>query len=254
MAAMLDISGRCALVTGASRGLGRHFALTLAKAGAKVALAARNVDLLNQVAEEIAETGGEAIVVTLDVTDSTSVGNAIDMAEKELGALDILVNNSGVAITKPALDMSEDEWDTVIDTDLKGAWLMARDAAARMARRGAGGKIVNIASIGGLIALGQLSSYCAAKAGLIHLTHALAAELARHDIQVNAIAPGYIETDMNRAFFASESGKKLIDREIPQRRLGQPADLDGALLVLASDASRFMTGSVIVVDGGHSLG
>ncbi len=251
---MFDLTGRCALVTGASRGLGRHFAHTLAKAGAKVALAARNVDLLEQVGAEIAVGGGESLVVLLDVTDSANVEQAIAETEDKLGPLAILVNNSGVAIAKPALDMTEDEWDTVIDTDLKGAWLMAREAAARMARRGEGGKIINIASIGGLITLGQLSSYGAAKAGLIHLTHALAVELARHDIQVNAIAPGYVETDMNRDFFASEAGRKLIDAQIPQRRLGRPQDLDGALLVLASAASRFMTGSVIVVDGGHSLG
>ena len=251
---MFDLTGRCALVTGASRGLGRHFAHTLAKAGAKVALAARNVDLLEQVGAEIAVGGGESLVVLLDATDSANVEQAIAETEDKLGPLTILVNNSGVAIAKPALDMTEDEWDTVIDTDLKGVWLMAREAAARMARRGEGGKIINIASIGGLITLGQLSSYGAAKAGLIHLTHALAVELARHDIQVNAIAPGYVETDMNRDFFASEAGRKLIDAQIPQRRLGRPQDLDGALLVLASAASRFMTGSVIVVDGGHSLG
>ena len=217
-------------------------------------MAARNVDLLEQVGAEIAVGGGESLVVLLDVTDSANVEQAIAETEDKLGPLAILVNNSGAAIAKPALDMTEDEWDTVIDTDLKGAWLMAREAAARMARRGEGGKIINIASIGGLITLGQLSSYGAAKAGLIHLTHALAVELARHDIQVNAIAPGYVETDMNRDFFASEAGRKLIDAQIPQRRLGRPQDLDGALLVLASAASRFMTGSVIVVDGGHSLG
>ena len=251
---MFDLTGRCALVTGASRGLGRHFALTLAKAGAKIALASRSVDLLEQAGAEIADAGGDFLVVPLDVTDSKIVKQAIAKTEDELGPIDILVNNSGVAIAKPALDLTEDEWDTVIDTDLKGAWLMAREVATRMARRGAGGKIINIASIGGLIALGQLSSYGAAKAGLIHLTHALAVELARHDIQVNAIAPGYVETDMNRDFFASDGGRKLIDAQIPQRRLGQPQDLDGVLLVLASDASRFMTGSVIVVDGGHSLG
>jgi NAD(P)-dependent dehydrogenase (short-subunit alcohol dehydrogenase family) len=251
---MFDLTGRCALVTGASRGLGRHFALTLAKAGAKIALASRSVDLLEQAGAEIADAGGDFLVVPLDVTDSKIVKQAIAKTEDELGPIDILVNNSGVAIAKPALDLTEYEWDTVIDTDLKGAWLMAREVATRMARRGAGGKIINIASIGGLIALGQLSSYGAAKAGLIHLTHALAVELARHDIQVNAIAPGYVETDMNRDFFASDAGRKLIDAQIPQRRLGRPQDLDGVLLVLASDASRFMTGSVIVVDGGHSLG
>jgi NAD(P)-dependent dehydrogenase (short-subunit alcohol dehydrogenase family) len=251
---MHNLKGRVALVTGASRGLGRHFALTLADAGAKVALAARNEPLLREVRDEIVAMGGEAMVVWLDVTDSASVAAAVEQAESEYEGIDILVNNSGVAITKPALEVTEQDWDTVLDTDLKGAWLVAREVANGMASRGQGGKIVNIASIGGLIALGQLSTYAAAKAGLIHLTHALGVELARHGIQVNAIAPGYIETDMNREFFASDAGQKLINREVPQRQLGKPTDLDGALLLLASDASRFMTGSVIVVDGGHSLG
>lgn len=249
-----DLEGRNALVTGASRGLGRHFALTLARAGARVALAARGVEKLSEVAAEISGFGGRALPVALDVTKSESVREAVDCAETELGPLHILVNNSGIAVTKPALEVSEEEWDSVIDTDLKGAWLMAREVAERMARHGHGGKIINIASIGGMIVLGQVSSYCAAKAGLIHLTHALASELARHDIQVNAIAPGYVETDMNREFFASDAGQRLIAAKIPQRKLGQPEDLDGALLLLASDASRFMTGSVVVVDGGHSLG
>ena len=254
MTQLFDLSGRNALVTGASRGLGRHFALTLARAGARLALAARDTAALAEAAEEIAAFGGRALPVELDVRSAASVAAAVEAAETELGPLHVLVNNSGVAVTKPALEMNEDDWDTVVDTNLKGAWLMARAVATCMVRHGHGGKIVNIASIGGLIALGQLSVYGAAKAGLIHLTHALAAELARHDIQVNAIAPGYVETDMNRAFFASDPGRRLIETQVPQRRLGQPDDLDGALLLLASDASRFMTGSVVVVDGGHSLG
>ena len=254
MSQLFDLEGCNAIVTGASRGLGRHFALTLARAGARVALAARDTAKLAEVAEEIGGFGGRALPVALDVTKSASVREAVDCAETELGPVHLLVNNSGIAVTKPALEVTEEEWDRVIDTDLKGAWLMAREVADCMVRHGHGGKIINIASIGGLVVLGQVSSYCAAKAGLIHLTHALEAELARHDIQVNAIAPGYVETDMNRGFFASDAGQTLIASQIPQRRLGQPEDLDGALLLLASNASRFMTGSVIVVDGGHSLG
>lgn len=251
MSRLFDLTGRNALVTGASRGLGRHFAITLARAGARVALAARDTARLDAVAAEIAASGGRAFATGLDVTDSDSVCRAVRDAEAALGACHILVNNSGIAIAKPALELSEAEWDAVVDTDLKGAWLMARAAAARMIEHG-GGKIVNIASVGGLITLGRLASYGAAKAGLIHLTRALAVELARHDIQVNALAPGYIETDMNRDFFSSSAGKTLINREIPQRRLGKPEDLDAALLMLASNASRFMTGSVVVIDGGHS--
>jgi len=182
MSQLFHLEGCNAIVTGASRGLGRHFALTLARAGARVALAARDTAALSRVAAEIADFGGRALPVTLDVTKAASVQDAVDCAETELGPLHILVNNSGIAVTKPALEVTEDEWDRVIDTDLKGAWLMAREVAERMARHGHGGKIINIASIGGLIVLGQVSGYCAAKAGLIHLTHALAAELARHDI------------------------------------------------------------------------
>jgi NAD(P)-dependent dehydrogenase (short-subunit alcohol dehydrogenase family) len=249
-----DLEGRNALVTGASRGLGRHFALTLARAGARVALAARSTDRLAEVAREIEGFGARALPVALDVTDEASVHAAVAAAETELGALHILINNAGLAVTKTVLETSQADWDLVLDTNLKGAFLVAREVARCMARHDHGGKIINIASIGGMIALGQLASYGASKAGLIQLTRSLAAELARYDIQVNAIAPGYVETDMNRAFFATEAGQKLIETEIPQRRLGRPEDLDGALLLLASDASRFITGSVIVVDGGHSLG
>jgi len=165
----------------------------------------------------------------------------------------VLVNNAGMAITKPALETTPNEWQQVVDTNLSGAFLVAREVAMRVAARD-GGRIVNIASIGGMIALGRVASYCASKAGLIHLTHALARELARHDVRVNAIAPGYVETNLNRDFFASEAGKAVIEGAIPQRRLGQPEELDGALLLLASNASPFMTGSVVVIDGGHSLG
>jgi NAD(P)-dependent dehydrogenase (short-subunit alcohol dehydrogenase family) len=253
MSDLFDMSGSRALITGASRGLGRHFASTLAKAGADVAITARNPDALAATAAEVEALGRKAFPVAMEVTDPASVANAVEAAEAALGPLDVLVNNAGMAITKPALETTPEEWQQVIDTNLSGAFLVAREVAKRMAA-GGGGRIVNIASIGGMIALGRVASYCASKAGLIHLTHALARELARHDVRVNAIAPGYVETDLNRDFFASEPGKALIDSAIPQRRLGQPAELDGALLLLASNASPFMTGSVVVVDGGHSLG
>lgn len=247
------LAGRVALITGASRGLGRGFALTLARAGAAVAVTGRDMERLGALGDEIMGAGGRAAPIALDVTDAAAVTAGVAAAEDALGPLDILVNNSGVALTKAALEMSEADWDYVVDTNLKGAWLVAQAVAKGMVARGRGGRIINIASIASSVVLGQLSAYCASKAGLAHLTRALAVEWARHDIQVNAIAPGYIETDMNKDFFASAAGQALIRREIPQRRIGQPEDLDGALLLLASDASRFMTGAIIAVDGGHAV-
>ena len=246
----LDLHGKTALVTGASSGLGRHFARTLAGAGARVALAARRLDRLEALAAEIAAAGGHAFAVQLDVRDGASVDAALERVAAECGPPDILINNSGVAVTRPVLELDEAEWGAVLDTNLSGAWRVARAAARRMAAAGRGGSIVNIASILGVRVAAQVSAYVASKAGLIGLTHALALELARHSIRVNAIAPGYIETEMNRDFFATPAGEALIKR-VPQRRIGRPQDLDGALLLLASDASAFMTGAVIAVDGGH---
>jgi len=252
MADRFSVEGRVALVTGASSGLGRHFALTLARAGAKVALGARRMDRLAALAEEIAGFDGRALPVELDVTDAASVRSAVEATETELGPVAILVNNSGVAVVKPPLEMEEADWDAVLDTNLKGAWLMAREVAAAMARHGHGGTIVNIASMLAERVIGQNVAYAASKAGLVHMTHALAFELARFGIRVNAISPGYIETEMNREFLASDRGQEMLKR-IPQRRYGKPEDLDGVLLLLASDASGFVTGAVIAADGGHGV-
>lgn len=246
------LDGRIALVTGASSGLGRHFALVLAKAGASVAVAARRVELLADVAAEIAAAGGTAAAVALDVTDGAAIKAAFDDAEKTLGPIDVLVNNAGVALTKPALETDEADWDHVLDTNLKGAWMVAREAARRMADAGNGGSIVNLGSIVAERVAGGLSAYAASKAGLIQLTRALAVELARHSIRVNALAPGYIETDINLEYFATDAGQRMVKR-IPQRRVGRLDDLDGPLLLLASGASAFMTGSVVTVDGGHTV-
>lgn len=246
----VDLTGRAALVTGASSGLGRHFAGVLARAGAKVALAARRVESLERVCEDIVRDGGEAVAVPMDVTDAASVRAAVADAADGLGGLDILVNNAGTTLTKSVLDIEEDEWDRVMDTNLKGCFLVAKEAARTMREHGRGGSIVNIASILGVRVAGHVAPYVASKAGLIQLTKAMALELARHRIRVNALCPGYIETDLNRDFFAGDAGQALIKR-VPQRRLGQPEELDGPLLLLCSDASSFMTGSVIAVDGGH---
>lgn len=250
MSDLFRLEGQRILVTGASSGLGRHFAITLARAGGAVALAARSADRLAEAAEEIRALGGKAVPVILDVTEASSVRGAVARAEADLGPITTLVNNAGVVVSKPLLDHDEGDWDRVMDTNLKGAWLVAREVAGCMVARGQGGNIINIASILGLRVAGGIPEYCASKAGLIQLTRAMALELARHKIRVNAIAPGYIRTDLNREFFQTEAGQALI-RRIPQRRVGEPSDLEGALLLLASDASRYMTGSVITVDGGH---
>ena len=247
-----DLRGQAALVTGASSGIGRHLAELLAAAGAGVALAARRADRLAEAAREIEAAGGRCLPIALDVTRSDSVAAAVAAAESELGPLTILVNNAGVTVAKPVLQHTEEEWDYVLDTNLKGAWLMAREFAQHLVDRGRPGRIVNIASVLGLRTIAWVPSYSAAKAGLIHLTHVLAMELARYGILVNAIAPGYVETDFNRDFLRSEAGKKLEAR-IPLRRVGRPDDLDGAMLLLASSAGAYITGAVIAVDGGHGV-
>ena len=247
-----DLRGQAALVTGASSGIGRHLAELLAAAGARVALAARRADRLAEAAREIEAAGGRCLPIALDVTRSDSVAAAVAAAESELGPLTILVNNAGVTVAKPVLQHTEEEWDYVLDTNLKGAWLMAREFAQHLVDRGRPGRIVNIASVLGLRTIAWVPSYSAAKAGLIHLTHVLAMELARYGILVNAIAPGYVETDFNRDFLRSEAGKKLEAR-IPLRRVGRPDDLDGAMLLLASSAGAYITGAVIAVDGGHGV-
>jgi NAD(P)-dependent dehydrogenase (short-subunit alcohol dehydrogenase family) len=247
-----DLSGQAALVTGASSGIGRHLAELLAAAGAKVALAARRVEQLAEAAREIAVAGGQALPIECDVTRSGSVAAAVATAEAELGPLTILVNNAGVVVSKPLFEHSEADWDYVVDTNLKGAWLAAREFAHHLVGLKRPGRIINISSVLGFRTIGRVPAYCAAKAGLTHLTHVLAMELARYGILVNAVAPGYVETDFNRAFFATEAGKALISR-IPVKRLGQSEDLDGALLFLASPASAYVTGAVISVDGGHGV-
>jgi NAD(P)-dependent dehydrogenase (short-subunit alcohol dehydrogenase family) len=252
MSKRFDLTGKVALVTGASSGLGVHFARTLAAAGASVAIAARRADRLASLQAELQAAGGNAVAVALDVQSSDSITAAFAAAEKALGRIDIVVNNAGISIVKPALEMPVEDWDAVVNTNLRGAWLVAQTAGKRWLTGQRPGVIVNIASILGLRTIGQVAPYNASKAGLIHLTRALAMEWARHDIRVNAICPGYIETEMNSDFWKTPGGLRLIDR-IPQRRIGKPEHLDGALLLLASEAGSFMTGSVLTVDGGHTV-
>lgn len=246
----VDLGGKTVLITGASSGLGCHFAKLLAGSGARVALAARRRDRIKDLEKEIKAEGGQALAVSMDVTKPKAVTKALDIIEKRLGTPDILINNAGVAAASAALDISEAEWDSVVDTNLKGAWTVAQETARRMRDAGTKGVIVNIASILGFGVSKGVAPYAVSKAGVIHMTKCLALELARYGIRVNALAPGYIETDINREYLRSAVGKAMI-KDLPQRRVGQPLHLDGPLLLLASDASSYMTGSVITVDGGH---
>jgi NAD(P)-dependent dehydrogenase (short-subunit alcohol dehydrogenase family) len=242
----LDLAGKVAFVTGASGGLGAHFAATLAAAGAEVIIGARRPDAMAQIAGVILAAGGRCRTVALDVADADSIAALGSI----LPEVDILVNNAGIARDASALDLTEVDWDAVIDTNLKGMFLMAQAVGRAMKARGRGGSIINIASVLGLRQAGGVMPYAVSKAGTIQLTKSLALEWARHGIRVNALAPGYVETDLNSHFWDTEAGKAMI-RRIPQRRLGLLSDLDGPLLLLASDLSAYMTGSVIAVDGGH---
>ena len=246
----LSLAGRNALVTGANGGLGSHFAQTLANAGANVAIAARRLESLRPVQEALARAEVRVAAVALDVTNAEGVAHAFEQAAMVLGPITVVVNNAGVAITKPLLEQTEADWQQVIEVNLNGAWRVAQAAARHMVEHGQGGSIVNIGSILGLRVSSQVPSYAASKAALIQLTKAMALELARHRIRVNVLAPGYVETGINREFFASEAGQALI-RRVPQRRIGKPEELDGPLLLLASDAGSYMTGAVVTVDGGH---
>ncbi len=244
------LNGRRVLVTGASSGLGRHFAHSMAQAGASVVVAARRVDKLADTVAEIKAAGGEASAVRLDVTNMASVKAAFDQIESSGGLADVIVNNAGMAVNGAFLEQSEADWDTVIDTNLKGAWLVAQEGARRLVAAKQPGSIINIASITGERLAGRVAPYCTSKAGVMHLTRAMALELARHRIRVNALAPGYVQTELNRDFLVSDAGEKLRLR-IPQRRFGLPEELDGPLLLLASEAGTYITGSILFADGGH---
>lgn len=246
------LDGKVVLVTGASSGFGHHFAPALARQGAKVVVAARRRDPLLALEEQIESNGSKCLAVAMDVTSRDSVKAAFDQAEATFGYVDVIINNAGVGDSNSMFDVSDDEWDKVMDTNLKGAFNVSQEGARRMNMQGKSGSIINIASVLGLRVASHLTAYCASKAGLVQLTKAMALELARYKIRVNAICPGYFLTDINRDFMETDAGKQMIKR-VPQRRLGELNELLGPLFLLASDASTFMTGSVISVDGGHAV-
>lgn len=246
------LDGKVALVTGASSGFGRHFGEVLARAGARVVLAARRTDRVQAACDEIVAAGGQAIAVTMDVTDTASIRSAFDQAEQAFGLVTVVVNNAGITIPKPLVDLEDDDWANVIDTNLNGVAYVTREAARRMIAADTGGSVVNIASILAHREQKMLTNYAASKAAVVQFTRTAALELAPSNIRVNSISPGYFVTELNRGWFDTDDGKALI-RRIPQRRTGDLQDLNGPLLLLASEAGALMTGASLTVDGGHVL-
>mgnify|MGYP002078883036 FL=1 len=260
MAYNIDLSGRVAFITGASGGLGAQFARTLAAAGAGVVLASRRIEKLKALRAEIEGAGGDAHVVELDVTDNDSIKSAVAHAETEMGSIDILVNNSGVSTTQRIQDVGEDDYDFIFNTNVRGAFFVAQEVGKRMLARSrgaapgsfTGGRIINIASMAGLKVLPQIGVYCMSKAAVVQMTKAMALEWGRFGINVNAICPGYIDTEINHHHWQTEQGQKLIQM-LPRKRVGQPQDLDGLVLMLASDQSHFINGAVIAADDGFGV-
>ncbi len=260
MSYAIDLSGRVAFVTGASGSLGTEFAKTLASAGAAVVLAGRRVERLKALRAEIEAEGGDAHVVTLDVTDHASIKSAVAHAETEVGTIDILVNNSGVSTTQRIEDISQEDFDYVMDINTKGAFFVAQEVGKRMLGRATGcapgtftgGRIVNIASVAGLKVQSKIGLYCISKAAVVHMTRAMALEWGKHGINVNAICPGYIDSENNHHHWATEAGQKLVST-LPRKRIGQPADLNAVLMMLCSNQSHFVNGAIIQADDGLSL-
>lgn len=260
MAYSIDLSGRVAFITGASGGLGAQFARTLSSAGAAVVLASRRVEKLKDLRAQIEGEGGDAHVIQLDVTDHASIKSAVAHAETEVGSIDILVNNSGVSTSQRIQDVSGDDFDYMFDTNVKGAFFVAQEVGKRMLARAqgsapgtyTGGRIVNVASMAGLKVLPKIGVYCMSKAAVVQMTKAMALEWGRFGINVNAICPGYIDTDINHTHWKSESGQKLMQM-LPRKRVGQPQDLDALMVMLCSDQSHFINGAVISADDGFGV-
>jgi NAD(P)-dependent dehydrogenase (short-subunit alcohol dehydrogenase family) len=257
MAYSIDLSGRVAFVTGASGGLGAQFARTLAKAGAAVVLASRRIEKLKELRAQIEGEGGNAHVIELDVTDHDSIKSAVAHAETEFGSIDILVNNSGVSTTQRIQDVTEADYDFVFNTNTKGAFFVAQEVGKRMLARAkgsapgtfTGGRIINVASMAGLRVLPQIGVYCMSKAAVVQMTRAMALEWGKFGINVNALCPGYIDTEINHQHWQTEQGQKLIQM-LPHKRVGQPQDLDAVLVMLCANESHFINGAVISADDG----
>ena len=260
MAFEIDLSGRVALVTGASSGLGAQFARALSRAGAGVVLAARRMERLKDLRAELEAEGGDAHVVSLDVTDFASIKSAVAHAETEMGTIDILVNNSGVSTTQKLVDVSPDDYDFMMNTNTRGAFFVAQEVGKRMIARSrgaapgtfTGGRIVNVASMAGLKVLSQIGVYAMSKAAVVHMTKAMALEWGRFGINVNALCPGYIDTEINHRHWQTESGQKLIQM-LPRKRVGKPQDLDAVLMMLCANQSHFVNGAIIAADDGFGV-
>ncbi|TXH90149.1 MAG: SDR family oxidoreductase [Rhodoferax sp.] len=260
MAYSIDLSGRVAFITGASGGLGAQFARTLSQAGAAVVLASRRVDKLKELRSIIDAEGGDAHVIEMDVTDHDSIKAAVAHAETEVGSIDILINNSGVSTTQRLQDVQPDDYDFIFNTNVKGAFFVAQEVGKRMLARAkgaapgsyTGGRIVNIASMAGLRVLPQIGVYCMSKAAVIQMTKAMALEWGKFGINVNALCPGYIDTEINHHHWQTEAGQKLVQM-LPRKRVGHPADLDAMLVALCSDQSHFVNGAVIAADDGFGV-
>jgi NAD(P)-dependent dehydrogenase (short-subunit alcohol dehydrogenase family) len=260
MAYSIDLSGRVALVTGASSGLGVQFAKVLSAAGAGVVLAARRIERLKTLRAEIEAADGDAHVVGMDVTDMASIRAAVAHAETEMGPIDILVNNSGVGSTQKLVDVRPEDYDDVMNTNARGAFFVAQEVAKRMIARSkgeapgtyTGGRIVNIASMAGLRVMPQIGVYCTSKAAVVHMTRSMALEWGRYGINVNAICPGYIDTDINHQVWQTEAGQKMV-QAMPRKRIGKPADLDAVLMMLCANESHFVNGAVISADDGQAI-
>jgi NAD(P)-dependent dehydrogenase (short-subunit alcohol dehydrogenase family) len=248
----VDLTGEVALITGTTSGLGKRFAQVLASKGAKVAITGRRVERLDELKAELEAAGATVAAIALDVTDEASIKACVEKAEQDLGPITILINNAGMNIDGLVVNTSTEDFDRIMSTNVRGPFLMAREVGARMIERGKGGQVINIASIAAKRALAGLVPYCTSKAAVAMMTQALAREWARYGINVNAICPGFIVTEINDEWFETEAGQKQLKR-YPRRRAGEPSDLDGALLLLASPKSRFITGELLVVDDAQSL-